>query len=289
MTSHIPVMLTETLHYLKLKKDGVYIDGTFGGGGHSRPILEKLANGKLIAFDCDEKALNSNVINHSSLILINDNFANLEAHLQKLNFCLVDGFLFDLGLSSFQLIDDQCGFSYRQDAPLDMRMDNRNKIKAEDIINDYSCEELADIFYYYGEERKARVIARKICERRQKEKITSTQQLVSIIASCFIKSKKKHPARKAFQALRIAVNDELENLKVGLKSALKSLAPGGRIVVISYHSLEDRIVKQTFKEYSGDKEKFCLITKKPLMPTLEEIIINNRARSAKMRIIEKKL
>lgn len=288
MTSHIPVMLTETLHYLKLKKDGIYVDGTFGGGGHSQAILKKIVNGRLIAFDCDKKTFtNNNYINHHSLILINDNFANLEFHLKKLNFCSIDGFLFDLGLSSLQLADDQRGFSYRQDSPLDMRMNDQSKVKAEDIINNYSYEYLADIFYYYGEERKARVIAKKICERRQKEKIISTQKLVNIIASCFLKSKKKHPARKAFQALRIAVNDELENLKIVLKSALKYLAPNGRIVVISYHSLEDRIVKQIFKEYSNNKENFCLITKKPLTPTVEELATNHRARSAKMRIIER--
>src|SRR4051812_4970502 len=161
----------------------------------------------------------------------------------------VDGVLFDLGLSSDQLAEEKKGFSYRLNSPLDMRISEKTRLKAEAIINNYSCEKLADIFYHYGEERKARVIARKICYRRQKEKITNSEQLVSIIASCFSQKSNKHPARKVFQALRIFINNELENLTHALEISLKYLAINGRIVVISYHSLEDRIVKQIFKKY----------------------------------------
>src|SRR5436305_1575024 len=187
----------------------------------------------------------------SQFTLINDNFVNLEIHLKKINISFIDGFLFDLGLSSYQLVEGDRGFSYRLNSPLDMRMSKERKLKVEDIINNYSYEKLADIFYYYGEERKARVIARKICYWREKEKIISTQQLVGIIVSCFPKKKNKHPARKVFQALRIFVNNELENLAQVLESAIKYLAVGGRIIVISYHSLEDRIVKRVFKKYGS--------------------------------------
>jgi 16S rRNA (cytosine1402-N4)-methyltransferase len=207
----------------------------------------------------------------------------------------VDGFLFDLGLSSYQLASRGRGFSYRSDSPLDMRINQANKISAEEIINNYSQEKLADIFYYYGEEKKARIIAKKISHRRQKEKISSTQQLVGVIASCFSQKGNRHPARKAFQALRIFVNNELENLTQVLELALKHLAIGGRIIVITYHSLEDRIVKQIFKKHgssaifnSSDKlslSNFQIITKKPSTPTRQEIRENHRARSAKMRVI----
>jgi 16S rRNA (cytosine1402-N4)-methyltransferase len=197
-----------------------------------------------------------------------------------------DGFLFDLGLSSSQLSAEKRGFSYRLNSPLDMRMNQENKLQAEEIINNYPQEELADIFYHYGEERKARLIARKICYWRQKEKITNIQQLVGIIASCFPKKKNQHPARKVFQALRIYINQELENLCQVLEVAIKYLAPKGRIVVISYHSLEDRIVKQMFKKCNSLSD-FQMINKKPLTPSREEIKINYRAHSAKMRVLEK--
>jgi 16S rRNA (cytosine1402-N4)-methyltransferase len=223
----------------------------------------------------------------SQFHLINDNFANLEEHLKKMGIREVDGFLFDLGLSSDQLAEEGRGFSYRLNSPLDMRMNGKNKLKAEDIINNYSCEKLADIFYHYGEERKARVIARKICYRRQKEKIANSEQLVGIIAACFSQKSNKHPARKVFQALRIFINNELENLTQALETTLKYLAPGGRVIVISYHSLEDRIAKQIFKKY-GSSDDFQIITKRPLTPNQLEIKENHRARSAKMRVIVRK-
>ena len=289
--NHVPVMLKEVLDYLNLKKEGIYIDCTFGRGGHSRPILEKLGKGKLIAFEWDQKfsslVQNDNFFLSPLFCLINDNFANLEDHLKKMAIQEVDGFLFDLGLSVDQLVEEGRGFSYRLNSPLDMRISTKSKLKAEEVINNYSCEKLADIFYHFGEERKARMIARKICYWRKKKRIVSSEQLVKIIASCFSQKSNKHPARKVFQALRIFINQELENLTQTLEIALKYLAKEGRIIVISYHSLEDRIVKQIFKKYASNH--FQIITKKPLTPTQLEIMENHRARSAKMRVIERKI
>jgi 16S rRNA (cytosine1402-N4)-methyltransferase len=286
---HKPVMLEEVLHYLNLKEDGIYVDSTLGTGGHSWAILERLNRGQLIACEWDEKTAkfiqqDSKFSANSRFILINDNFANLANHLEKLNISKVDGFLFDLGLSSYQLAGEKRGFSYRLNSPLDMRINQNKKLTAAEVINNYNYEKLTDIFYHYGEENKARIIARKICAYRQKEKITSTQRLVKIVASCFPRKKNRHPARKVFQALRIFINNELTNLIQGLETAIKYLAVGGRIIVISYHSLEDRVVKQIFRKYS-EFETFQLINKKPIRPTTEEIINNHRARSAKMRII----
>lgn len=210
----------------------------------------------------------------------------MEEHLKEIGIKEVDGFLFDLGLSSYQLTEESRGFSYRLDSPLDMRISQSENLTAENIINNFSYEKLADIFYHYGEEKKARMIARKICHRREKEKIVNTQQLVSLVASCFQTKKNKHPARKVFQALRIFINNELVNLPQVLEAASKYLTKDGKIIVISYHSLEDRIVKQLFKKYSLTGN-FQIITKKPLTPTSEEIISNHQARSAKMRIIQR--
>jgi 16S rRNA (cytosine1402-N4)-methyltransferase len=288
---HVPVMLNEVLEYLNIKKRGIYVDGTFGRGGHSRSILEKLERGKLIAFEWDKEF--SNLVQKDKFFLspqfclINDNFANLEEQLEKMAIQEVDGFLFDLGLSSDQLAEEKRGFSYRLNSPLDMRISEAIETKAEDIINNYSEEKLADIFYHYGEERKARVIARKICYWRKKERIINSEQLVGIVASCFSHKTNKHPARKVFQALRIFVNNELENLTKALEIAFKYLAVDGKIIVISYHSLEDRIVKQIFKKYSSNN--FQIITKKPLVPTQKEVQENHRARSAKMRVIARKV
>lgn len=285
---HQPVMLKETLDRLSIKENGIYVDGTFGTGGHSRAILEKIKIGKLVAFEWDKKefefAQNDKSFSNPRFTLINDNFINLEKYLKELGIKEVDGFLFDLGLSSYQLTEENRGFSYRLNSPLDMRMSPENNLTAGKIINNYSTEKLADIFYHYGEERKSRAIARKICYWRVKEKITTTQQLVGIIAACFPQKKNQHPARKIFQALRIFINNELENLTQGLETALKYLAVEGKIIIISYHSLEDRIVKQIFKKHSllGN---YKIITKRPLIPTPQEIESNHRSRSAKMRII----
>ena len=287
---HVPVMLEEVIKHFDIKKNGIYIDCTFGNGGHTKAILEKLETGKIIAFEWDKKTVefikNNNLFHSSKFHLINDNFSNLAEHLKHLDIKEIDGFLFDLGLSSWQLGEEGRGFSYRLNSPLDMRINQDKNLTAEFVVNNYSYEKLIDIFYYYGEERKARIIARKICYWREQQQITSTQQLVSIIAPCFPKKRNIHPARKIFQSLRIFVNSELENLSQALESAFKYLSPKGKIIVISYHSLEDRIVKQTFKKYSS-QEKFQIITKKPLIPSAEEIKKNNKSRSAKMRVIEK--
>lgn len=286
---HQPVMLSEVLEHLNPQVNGIYVDGTFGAGGHSRVILEKLKTGKLIAFEWDKKAVElvhqDNFFSLPKFILINDNFINFEKHLEELNISAVDGFLLDLGLSSEQLETENRGFSYRLDSPLDMRMDLGNKLTAEEVINCYPEKRLADIFYHYGEESRARLIARKIVYWRKKNKITTTQQLVGIVASCFTYKKKQHPARKVFQALRIYINQELENLTSALEAVFKYLAKGGKIIVLSYHSLEDRIVKQTFKQQCKSDTNFALITKKPLRPSSEEVNQNHRARSAKMRIL----
>ena len=286
---HSPVMLKEVIDNLIKKANGIYIDNTFGTGGHSKVILEKLKNGKLIAFEWDEEEIelvkNDNFFSlNTNFELINDNFTNLVDHLKRLNIKKVDGFLFDLGLSSYQISEESKGFSYRINAPLDMRINSKNKVSTEYVINNYSTKKLADIFYHFGGERRSRLIAKKITFWRQKVKITTTQQLVGIIASCFPIKKKQHPARRTFQALRIYVNNELENLTQALECSFKYLNLEGRIVVISYHSLEDRIVKHMFKKYnlSGN---YKIITKKPLIPSRKEIEINHRARSAKMRVI----
>ncbi|WNE41035.1 MAG: Ribosomal RNA small subunit methyltransferase H [Mycoplasmataceae bacterium] len=284
---HVPVMSDEVIEYLNLKADGIYIDCTFGRGGHSQVILKRLKKGKLIAFEWDKKfcdlAKKDSYFSSPQFQIINDNFANLSSRLFELGIEKADGVLFDLGLSSDQLNDEDRGFSYRLNSSLDMRISKENKLTAEEVINNYSYEKLADIFYYYGEERKARVIARKICYWRKKEKITNSEQLIGIVASCFPKKSNKHPARKIFQALRIFVNNELENLSQALEDSLGLLNSKGRIVVISFHSLEDRIVKQIFKKVSP--KNFQIITKRPLVPDLREIEINHRARSAKMRVI----
>lgn len=282
-------MLKEVLDYLEIKENGIYVDNTFGTGGHSEAILTKLKNGKLIAFEWDQKefelARQNKFFADPRFTLLNDNFANLEKSLRARNVSQVDGFLFDLGLSSYHLVDETRGFSYRADAPLDMRINPANQINAEEIINAYPEKKLAEIFYSYGEEKRARLIARKIVYWRKKTPLATTQQLVGIVASCFPHKKKQHPARKVFQALRIFINQELSNLSLALEEAFKYLAPGGKIIVISYHSLEDRIVKQNFKQKCSSFTNFTLRTKKPLRPSAAEISQNHRARSAKMRIL----
>lgn len=288
---HKPVLLEEVLQYLQIKKDGVYIDCTFGLGGHSRSILQKLSEkGKLIAIELDKKQIDlvrqDFFFSLPNFWLFHDNFVNLTNYFFQLNIIEIDGVLLDLGLSSYQLNDLDRGFSFREDAPLVMCFNSDSQLTAEYVINNFSVRQLSDIFYLYGEEHKSRSIARKIVERRKRKKITTTQFLVSIIASCFSRKTIKHPARRVFQALRIYLNKELENLTSVLKTSLECLTIKGRIIVISYHSLEDRIVKNIFKQYSLSGN-FCVITKKPLVPSASEIENNHRARSAKMRVIER--
>ncbi|CAG8618985.1 16701_t:CDS:2 [Cetraspora pellucida] len=273
-------MAKEVLDYFQLKEKEIYVDCTLGSGGHSQILLENCPQTKVIAFDQDPAAIfrcqQNPFFSFQTITFINDNFLNFSQHLTALNIFQVDGFLFDLGVSSEQLADSKRGFSYRLDAPLDMRMDTRSQLTAYEVINTYQQKELADIFWDYGEERKARKIARKICQARQKEKIATTQQLVRIVAGCQEKKTSKHPARRVFQALRIAVNQELNVLTQTLEKTFQFLKEGGKIIVISYHSLEDRIVKQMFRKHS--KLGWQILTKKPLMASPKEVTENRRAR-----------
>lgn len=287
---HVPVMLEDSIDYLSIKKDGVYVDCTFGSGGHSREILSNLGNsGKLIAFDCDDSTnIWKSKFQDKRFFFISDNFSNLSFHLEKMKIEYVDGFLFDLGLSSMQL-EFPRGFSYRNESsPLDMRMDSRTELTAEKIINNFSSQDLADIFFILGEERKSYKLSNAIVRYREKSKIVNSEDLVKIITGVLGKRKnKQHPAKKIFQALRIKVNNELENLKNALDSAIKLLAPSGRIIVISYHSLEDRIVKNFFRNKGNEDNSFVVLSKKPILPKDDEICSNRKSRSAKMRIIER--
>ena len=305
--SHTPVMLQEAIDGLNIKDDGIYVDCTLGGGGHSSEILRRLKNGMLYCFDQDDYAISrgSQVLANigSNWKVIRSNFSNLKEELERLKITHVDGILYDLGVSSFQLDIKERGFSYKQEADLDMRMDTNQYLKAYDIVNFYSQEELKNIFYTYGEEKYSANIAKRIVKEREKKALESTTELAEIIKSAipaFARREKGHPAKKVFQALRIAVNDELHALEKSLNDALTLLNKGGRIVVISFQSLEDRIVKQTFKDKvdvkipkgvpimeKDIKREYKLVNNKAMVASDEEIRINNRAHSAKMRIIEK--
>lgn len=304
---HKSVLLEEAISYLNIKLDGIYVDCTLGRAGHSSEILKRLTSGKLIAIDQDAEAIEESkkVLEaiSSNFEIIKTNFKNLKLVLQERKIEKVNGILFDLGVSSPQLDTEKRGFSYHTDARLDMRMDKSQSLSAYEIINNYSSEELKDILYKYGEEKYAPQIVREIEKRKKTKKIKTTLELVEIIKKAVPKKEqiKSHPARKTFQALRIAVNDELNVLRLALKDAIEVLESRGRLVVITFHSLEDRICKEIFKEYSEIPEvvkglpeipqefmpKIKVINKKPITPTPEEIKINNRARSAKMRVIEK--
>jgi len=300
---HIPVLLKEVLHYLIPKKGGgVYIDCTLGGGGHSKAILERIyPDGLLIGIDRDIEAIKaarkelSNFLDRA--ILIRDNFKNLEEILSNLKIKVVSGVLFDLGVSSHQLRERERGFSFREDGHLDMRMDPTQKFNASTLINNYTEEELVRIFGKYGEERFSKRIARLIVLERQKNPITTTKQLADLVIRALPKAKKRgrwriHPATRVFQAIRIEVNQELDLLEKSLNQVIKVLEDKGRICVISYHSLEDRIVKNVFKKAEREKvakENYGLkiITKKPIRASQEEIKRNPKARSAKLRVAEK--
>lgn len=304
---HIPVMLNEAIQHLEIKPNGVYVDATLGGGTHASAILKNLDNGQLIAFDQDEYALNKAketlAFDLDKVTFIHSNFKNLKAELKRLGIYQIDGILFDLGVSSFHFDDIKRGFSYREDAFLDMRMDQRKETSAHTIVNSYSESQLKDILYRYGDEKFAPRIAKNVVRARQKEPINSTLELVRIIKDSYPKkalSQKGHPAKKTFQALRIEVNDELNVLKTALNDALDLLQSSGRIVVISFQSLEDKIVKQIFKEKTTiDHPKdlptmptkqapFLWPTKKSITPSPAEITANHRAHSAKMRVLEKR-
>jgi len=305
---HKPVLLEECLEALALKPDGTYLDGTLGRGGHSEAILRRLTTGRLIGIDRDLTAIEAARERLSEygdrVTLVHGNFADLGNILQKLGITKLDGMLFDLGVSSPQLDDPRRGFSYMHDARLDMRMDETSGLDAGEVVNTWSYEELRRILYEYGEERYAPQIARSIVRRREDKPIGTTGELVEVIRAAMPASalrEKQHPAKRTFQAIRIAVNGELEALSPMLEAAAEGLASGGRLAVITFHSLEDRIVKQKLRELAtgctcppefpvcvcGKKPKMKLITRKPIVAGAEELEWNPRARSAKLRVAER--
>ncbi len=296
---HETVMKQEAIEYLNIKPDGIYVDGTLGGAGHAKHILEHLKNGHLYAFDQDDFAIDyaKNVLkDFSNYTIIRSNFRFMKEKLSELGIHHIDGLLLDLGLSSFQIDDENRGFTYLKDTTLDMRMDRSQELTAEVILNTYSMEELAKIFFVYGEEKNSFKIARRIIEKRP---LKSTMELVKICDSVNY-NEKGHSSKRVFQALRIAVNDELTVLEDVLKDAVDMLNPEGRLVVITFHSLEDRIVKHFFRDESTidipkhmpimilPDTKTEVITKKPVYPSEAEIERNSRAKSAKLRALKRK-
>lgn len=304
---HYSVLLNECIEGLNIKENGKYVDATVGYAGHSKNILAKIKKGHLFAFDEDEAAVKYSKKVLSSIgdnfTVFRENFVNMPKVLKDSGIEKVDGILFDLGFSSPQIDDASRGFSFMLDAPLDMRMDNQNNLTAQMIVNTYSKEELIKIFYEYGEEKLSKVIAEKIVLERKTKKINTTLELVDIILSAVGANYfyKNHPERKIFQALRIEVNNELKVLEEVLPQAIDMLSSGGRMCVITFHSLEDKIVKKIFKKYSevdeilkGVKDipkeyqpKIKIINKKPILPSEKELSENSRSHSAKLRIIER--
>lgn len=303
---HTPVLLDECIDGLNIKPNGIYVDGTLGGAGHSLHIVEKLKSGKLIAIDKDETALSvskQRLKNFNNVTFVKSDFKNFKNILENLQIEKVDGILLDLGVSSHQIDTPERGFSYRFDGKLDMRMDRASGISAEDVVNNYSESDLSRIIYTYGEESFARKIAQKIVEERKKQPITTTMQLKQIVEDAI--PKKFHGqgsvCKKTFQAIRIEVNSELDRLDVVLKDMAEKLNSGGRLCVITFHSLEDRIVKNVFKELSTNcicdksipvcvcnhKATVKLVNKKPITASASELKQNKRSSSAKLRIIEK--
>ena len=306
---HKPVLLDECMSALAIRPDGVYVDGTLGRAGHSLAIVRRLtAGGRLIALDRDETALaaaRERLVDYLDRVtLVHSNFSRLGAVLDSLGVDGADGMLFDLGVSSPQLDDARRGFSYRQDAPLDMRMDASAPLTARQLVNAASYEELCRILYEYGEERYAPQIARAICETREKRPIETTLALAELIRGAMPAKalrEKQHPAKRSFQALRIAVNDELGELEPMLDAAEAHMRPGGRLAVVTFHSLEDRIVKRKLKDFAtgctcppefpvcvcGRKPRMTLVTRKPVAASEAELTENPRARSAKLRVAQK--
>ena len=291
---HAPVMLKEAVDLLNPHAGGIYVDCTLGGGGHAKEILSRIGErGHLIAFDKDRHAIERSqkvlapYLNR--VTIVHRDYRFLAEVLRELEIAEVDGILFDLGVSSYQVLEPERGFSYNYDAPLDMRMDDSSATTAADLVNTLSEKELGDIIYRFGEERWARRIVSFIVEQRKKAPIKTTGQLTEIIKAAIpaaARRKGPHPARRTFMALRIAVNDELSGLEEGLRAGISFLKAGGRIVVISFHSLEDRIVKRIFREYAASNI-LRILTKKPLIPSEEEVLVNPRSRSAKIRAAEK--
>lgn len=304
---HKPVLLKESIEGLNIKEGGIYVDCTLGGGGHTEEILKRAVKGKVIGIDQDDYAIERAIEKlgtYDNFIPVRNNFSELDQILDELNIEKINGIIFDLGVSSFQLDIPERGFSYNYDMPLDMRMDKSQTITARHIVNGYEENELTRILWEYGEEKWAARIAKFIVEEREREFIETTGQLVSIIKKAIPKQARQdgsHPAKKTFQAIRIEVNRELEILEKAVRSAVERLENKGRICVITFHSLEDRIIKNTFAELNKDcicppefpkcmcdhKRKLKLITKKPITPSEEEIKENRRAHSAKLRIGER--
>lgn len=296
MEAHESVLYKEALEALAIKKNTTYIDATLNGGGHTKGILDR--GGKVIGIDVDPQAIKYAAKRHSltlkkennllvgrgnSLVVTQGNFADIGQIAAKFGVWETPGIIFDLGLSSLQLAEAKRGFSFNKQGPLDMRMDQRLAVTAADLVNGLSQGELYELFSKFGQEHRSRRIARAIIEARVKKKIETTGELSEVIEQCGGKREKIHPATRVFQALRIVVNDELNNLKKGLEGAASLLRKDGRLVVISFHSLEDGIVKRFFKE----REDLKILTKKPIIPSNEEIAENARSRSAKMRVAEK--
>lgn len=305
---HYSVMRSQCIEALDIKSDGIYVDMTLGGGGHSSLIAEHLTTGKLIGIDRDAdaiKAAGQRLAPFGDRVtLVKDNYKNIAKILSDLSIEQVDGIICDLGVSSYQLDEPERGFSYRFDAPLDMRMDRQQSLTAADIVNNYSADELANIIYKYGEERYARKIAHKIVSARQNAPIETTAELTALIQLAFPPKERfgdKHPAKRTFQALRIEVNEELKDLDKAFEDAVGLLKSGGRIVVLTFHSLEDRIVKNLFRRLSqgcicdknlpvcvcNNREILKLINRKPILADEQELLENNRSKPAKLRIGEK--
>jgi len=305
---HVSVLLWECIDGLNIKPDGIYVDGTLGGAGHSSQIVKKLTTGRHIGIDRDPIALKAAGERlepyKDKVTLVHSNFCEIKQVLDDLNIEGVDGILLDLGVSSPQLDDGERGFSYMVDAPLDMRMNNEDSLSADIVVNTWPYEELKRILFEYGEERYAPKIAAAICSRREEKPIRTTLELVDIIRSAMPAAalrEKQHPAKRSFQAIRIAVNDELGSVEKVMKDAIPKLNKGGRLAVITFHSLEDRIVKNAMANAAkgctcppnfpvcvcGKKPQVKLITRKPIVSSEEELEMNPRARSAKLRICEK--
>ncbi len=305
--SHYSVMLQETIENLNIKKDGLYVDGTLGGGGHAYQVCKRLENGHFYGIDQDDAAIEAagkrlEEFGHK-VTIIRNNYCNTKAALAELGVHKVDGIVLDLGVSSYQLDTEERGFSYRFDADLDMRMDRRQSLTAKDIVNGYSEMELFHIIRDYGEDNFAKNIAKHIVKAREIKEIETTGELNEIIKAAIPAKMRQngHPSKKTFQAIRIECNRELEVLKNALDDLVELLNPGGRLCIITFHSLEDRIVKTAFRKYEnpctcppefpvcvcGAKAQGKVITKKPILPSGEELEVNSRSKSAKLRVFEK--
>lgn len=306
--NHVSVLLNECIENLNIKPDGIYVDGTMGGAGHSLEIVKKLSEkGMLIGIDRDEEALavaKERLKKFNNVKYVHDNHDNIDEIIKNLNIKGVDGILLDLGVSSYQIDEKIRGFTYMDDGPLDMRMDKSQKLTAEYIVNNYKEQDLARIIFEYGEEKFSRKIARNICEYRKNKKIETTGELVKIIEKSIpgkFREKNSHPAKRTFQAIRIEVNNEIEPLYNTIKNSITALNSKGRLCVITFHSLEDRMVKKAYVDAEGKctcpKDlPYCvcgnvslgkIITKKPILPTEKEMQENSRSRSAKLRVFEK--